>query len=62
MGLQIVMGSRYLGGFIGDGAAEKRCLDGKVEGWAESVGTLAGVFHKNPQSDYAGLHKLLQHE
>ena len=48
MGLQVVTGSRYLGGFLGDGAAEKRCLARKVEGWAESVRTLAGVARKNP--------------
>ena len=42
MGMQIVTGSRYLGGFIGDAAAEKSWLAGKVEGWAESVGALAG--------------------
>ena len=32
MGLQVVTGSRYLGGFIGDEEAEKRWLSGKVEG------------------------------
>ena len=62
MGLQVVMGSWYLGGFIGDGAAEKIWLAGKVEGWAESVGTLAGVSHKHLQSAYAGLQKSLQKE
>ena len=48
MGIKVVTGSRYLGGFIGDGEAEKSCLEGKVEGWAESVGTLAGVSYKHP--------------
>ena len=43
MGLKFVKGSWYLGGFIGYGAAEKRWLARKVEGWVESVGTLAGV-------------------
>ena len=32
MGLQVVTGSRYLGGFIGYEEAEKRWLSGKVEG------------------------------
>ena len=41
-------GIRYLGEFIGDGAAEKRWLAGKDEGWAESVGTLSGVARKQP--------------
>ena len=34
----------------------------KVEGWAESVETLAGVSRKHPQSAYAGLQKSLQQE
>ena len=50
MVLQVVTGSWYLGGFIGYGAAEKRWLAGKVEGWVESVENLAGVARKHPQS------------
>ena len=60
MGLRVVTGSRYLEGFIGDGAAENSWLAGKVEGWAESVGTLAGVSRKHLQSAYARLKKSLQ--
>ena len=41
MGLKVVSGSRYIRGFFGDGAAENICLARKVEGWAESVGTLS---------------------
>ena len=62
MGLQVVKRIWYLGWFIGDGAAETRWLTGKVEVWAESVGTLAGVSCKHRQSTYAGLHKSLQQE
>ena len=62
MGLQVVTGSRYLGGFIRDRAAEKSWLARKVEGWAESVGNLAGVSHKHPQSAYARIQKSLQKE
>ena len=62
MGLKIVMGSRYLGGFIRDGETEKRWLAGKVEGWEESVRTLAWVYRKHLQSAYAGLHKSLHQE
>ena len=42
MGLKVVSRSWYFGGFIRDRAAEKRWLAGKVEGCAESIGTLAG--------------------
>ena len=40
--------------------AEKSWLAGKVEGWAESVGILAGIARKHPHSAYAGLHNSLQ--
>ena len=62
MGLHIVTGRRYIGGFIGYGAADKSCLAGKFEGWAESVGTLAGLARMHPYFAYAGLQKSLQHE
>ena len=62
MELNIVTESPYLGGFIGDGATEKSCPTGRVEGWAESVGNLEGVSRKHPQSSYAGLKKSLQKE
>ena len=62
MGLKVVMGSRYLGGFVGEGKAEKIWLEGKVAGWAESVETLGGVCCKHPQSAYDGLQKSLQQE
>ena len=48
MRLQIVIGSRYIGGFIGDGVAEKNWLESKVEGWADYLGTLAEVSRKQP--------------
>ena len=62
IGIKVVTGNRYLGGFIGEIKAEKMCLPGKVTGWAESVGTLAGVSRKHPQSLYARLQKSLQRE
>ena len=33
MGLKMVKGSRYIGGFIGEGEAEKSWLAGKVAEW-----------------------------
>ena len=48
MGLQVVTGSPYLGGFIGYGVAEKRWMAGKVKRWAESVRTLTRVSCKHP--------------
>ena len=59
MGLKVVTGSRYHGGFIREGEAEKSWLAGKVAGWVES---LARVYLKHLQSAYAGLQKSLQKE
>ena len=47
---------------MGDMLAEKEWLGKKVEGWTESIVTLAGVALKNPQSAYAGLQKSFQQE
>ena len=62
MGVKVVTGSRYLGGYIGEREAEAAWVQGKVEGWADSVRTLAGVARKHLQSAYAGLQKSLQKE
>ena len=62
LGIQVVTGHRYLGGFLGNAAAERKWLEEKVQGWTESVRVLAGVAHKQPQSAYAGLQKSLQQE
>ena len=62
MGIKIVTGSRYLGGFVGERRTEIKCVRTKVEGWAESVRTFARVACKHPQSAYVGLQKSLQQE
>ena len=59
MGMKIVTGRRYLGGFIGDRAAEYIWLTEKVQGWLELSKTLAGVARNHPHSAYAGLKKSL---
>ena len=48
LGIRVVTGHRYLGGFIGDAEAEQEWLREKVQGWTESVNVLAGVAHKHP--------------
>ena len=47
---------------MGERGTERQWVQTKVEGWAESVKTLAGVACKHPQSAYAGLQKSLQQE
>ena len=61
-GLQVVMGSRYLGGFIGTETAQDRWMEEKVVGWRDLVATLAGVERWHPQTDYTVLQKSLQQE
>ena len=58
----MVTGNRYLGGFLGNAAAEREWLEEKVQGWKEPVAILAGVALKHPQSAYAGLQNSLQQE
>ena len=58
----IVTGSRYLWGFFGDGAAEDSWLADKVQIWADSVKTLAGLARKYPQLAYVVLQRSLQQE
>ena len=55
LGIKVVTGHRYLGGYIGDKEAEGRWLVENIMGWEESVEILAGVSCKNPQSAYTGL-------
>ena len=46
MGIRIVFWSLFLGGFIGNRAAEDSWLAAKVQGWTESLKSLLGVAHK----------------
>ena len=43
MGVKVVTGIRYLGGYIGEREAEAKWVQGNLEGWADSVRTLTGV-------------------
>ena len=47
---------------MGEREMESQWARTKVEGWAESVRTLAGVACKHPQSAYARLQKSFQQE
>ena len=55
LGIRVLTGHRYLGGYIGDGEAERKFLKDKIQGWTESMKILSGVTQKHPQSAYAGL-------
>ena len=62
LGFKIVMGYRYLGGYIGgDGECEAHFRE-KVETWRECVTRLGRASTNFPQSVYAGISQSLQHE
>ena len=48
-GLQIVTGSRYLGGFVGTDTKQAHWLGENISVWRDSVATLAGVACRHPQ-------------
>ena len=48
LGMRVLTGHRYLGDSLGDAAAIREWLEKKVQGWKESVVTLAGVALKQP--------------
>ena len=62
LGIQVMTGHWYLGGFLGDMLAEREWLGKKIQGWKESVAILAGVSLKHPRFAYAGLQNSLQQE
>ena len=43
LGIKVVMGHRYLGGYIGYKEVEGEWLADKIKGWTDSVEILAGV-------------------
>ena len=43
IGIRVVTGHRYLGGYIGDREAESIWLKEKIKGWTESVAILYWV-------------------
>jgi hypothetical protein len=55
-------GHRYLGGFVGTGAAEAQWVDPQVQQWIEGVHCLAAAARRYPQTAYAGLSQSLQSE
>jgi hypothetical protein len=62
LNFEVTNGSRYLGGFIGDSAAQQTWIEKKTRDWAAAVNELALVAPRFPQAAYAGLQKSLQQE
>ena len=47
-GLEIMKGSRYLGGFVGTEAVQYRWIEEKMEGWKYLVDIMPRVARKQP--------------
>ena len=62
VGIQIVCGQRYLGGFLGDSVSHTNFVEQKVERWVSDVGCLAEISVTQPQAAFAALTKSLQCE
>ena len=60
--LEIVMGSRYLGGVLGTKAAQAWLIEDNVEGWISSVDIMAGAACQNSHTAYAELPNFLHKE
>ena len=62
LGFQVVPGSRYLGGFIGERSALVDWIQAKVAKWTHDIQSLAAAARAHPQAAYAGLQRSLQQE
>ena len=62
LGVRVVTGHRFLGGFIGDSGDRQNFVLQKVLQWSGHVRTLAAVASSQPQAAFAALTKSLQSE
>ena len=59
IGLCVLAGSCYLGGFIGDSITQVEWMEEKFSCWKWAVETLSGVARCPPQAAYSSLHNSL---
>ena len=62
LGVIVVTGHRYLGGFIGDLNQRNVFVRKKVDGWVNHVHVFGDIAHTQPQLAYAAVLRSLQHE
>lgn len=62
LGVKVVLGCRFLGGFIGEETAKKQYLNNKMMTWIELVNKLSIIAASQPQAAFAALLKSLQCE
>ena len=62
LGVQIVAGHRFLGGYLDDHAGCEHYVSDKVRLWVTNLLSLTKVAVKEPQATYAALTKSFQNE
>jgi hypothetical protein len=62
LGVKIVTGQRFLGGYIGDIEAKQIHVQEKIANWCEQLSTLATIAANQPQVAYSAFVKSIQHE
>ena len=62
LGIRIVTGHRYLGGFIGDSSQRTLFVQKKVNSWVDHVRVFSDIAVTQPQLAYVAVTRSLQHE
>ena len=62
MGIRVVTGCRYLGGYVGDNSGKLEYISDRVERWARCVGRVAEAAVHQPQASYVAMVKSIQAE
>ena len=62
LGVKIVSGSRFLGGYIGNSEGREFFVRSKVKEWVHCVEKIVNASKSQPQAAYAALAKSIQHE
>ncbi len=60
--LEFLLGSRYLGGYIGDKDGIEDWIKPKIQAWIQGIADLAKVARRFPQTAFAGMSKSYQQE
>ena len=62
LGVQIVPGHRFLGGYLGDHSGRMQYVSEKVNVWVSHLLSLTKIADEEPQAAYTALTKSFQHE
>ena len=62
LGLSVVRGHHFLGGFIGDNDSTSQFVESKIKEWTASIITLSKAAQIYPQAAFVALSKSLQFE